>query len=56
VKAHVRLLAGAACLGAWLGLLLLGYAGGGAVHLLALAGLALVPWRAGASAVQEEER
>jgi len=41
-----RLVAAAACFGAWLALLFLGYAGGGAVHLLAAAGAALAPWRA----------
>ncbi len=35
-----------ACLSAWLLLLFSGWAGGGAVHLLFLAALALFPWRA----------
>ena len=35
-----------AALSAWLVLLLLGHAGGGAVHLLFAAALALFPWRA----------
>lgn len=51
----VRLFAAAACLAAWLVLLLLGRAAGGAVHLLAAAGLALVPWRAARSAARSEE-
>ena len=42
----LRLVAGAAALAAWLALLLSGHVAGGAVHLLAAAGLALVPWRA----------
>lgn len=46
MSADLRLVAGAAALAAWLGLLLSGHAGGGAVHLLAAAGLALLPWRA----------
>lgn len=41
----LRLVAAAAAAGAWLGLLLTGWAGGGAVHLLAVAALALAPWR-----------
>jgi len=41
-----RLFAAAACLAAWLVLLFLGFAAGGAVHLLAVAGVLLVPWRA----------
>lgn len=40
-----RLFAAAACFAAWLVLLVLGYAAGGAVHLLAVAGVALAPWR-----------
>lgn len=41
-----RLVAAAACFAAWLVLLFLGYAAGGAVHLLAVAGVVLAPWRA----------
>ncbi len=41
----VRLFLAAAAFAAWLVLLFLGHDGGGAVHLLAAAGLALVPWR-----------
>jgi hypothetical protein len=41
VPPTVRLLAAAACLAAWLVLLFLGFAFGGFVHLLALAGLVL---------------
>jgi hypothetical protein len=33
----------------WLALLFAGFAGGGAVHLLLLAALALFPWRAAGS-------
>lgn len=40
-----RLFAAAACFAAWLVLLVLGHAAGGAVHLLAVAGVALAPWR-----------
>jgi hypothetical protein len=50
-----RLVAAAACFGAWLALLFLGYAGGGAVHLLAAAGVGLVPWRAPRGAASTEE-
>ncbi len=35
-----------ACLSAWLVLLFSGWAGGGAVHVLFVAALALFPWRA----------
>lgn len=45
MSTDLRLVAGAAALAAWLGLLLSGTALGGAVHLLAAAGLALLPWR-----------
>jgi hypothetical protein len=41
----LRLFAAAACLAGWLVLLFFGFAARGAVHLLALAGLLLVPWR-----------
>jgi hypothetical protein len=34
---------------AWLALLFLGHAGGGAVHLLLLGALAVFPWKAAAS-------
>jgi len=40
-----RLFAAAALLAAWLVLLFFGVVLGGAVHLLAVAALALVPWR-----------
>jgi hypothetical protein len=45
MRPTLRLVAAAAAAGAWLGLLLAGWAGGGAVHLLAVAALALAPWR-----------
>ncbi len=45
VRSDLRLLAGSALLAGWLALLLHGHAGGGAVHLLAVAGLVLWPWR-----------
>jgi hypothetical protein len=45
VSPLARLFAAAACFAAWLVLLFEGFALGGAVHLLALAGLLLVPWR-----------
>ena len=51
----LRLFAAAACLSGWLVLLFLGFAAGGAVHLLAVAGLALVPWRAGVRSTFPEE-
>jgi F0F1-type ATP synthase assembly protein I len=52
---RVRLFAAAVCLAAWLVLLFFGFALGGAVHLLAVAGFALVPWRAaGAPAASDE--
>jgi hypothetical protein len=46
VNPTVRLATAAACFAAWLVLLFLGFAAGGAVHLLAVAGIVLVPWRA----------
>jgi hypothetical protein len=46
LRSDLRLLAGAAALAAWLALLLTGWTFGGAVHLLAAAGLAALPWRA----------
>jgi hypothetical protein len=41
----LRLYISLACLSAWLVLLLLGYAFGGAIHLALLAALLLFPWR-----------
>jgi hypothetical protein len=41
----VRLFAAAACFAGWLALLFFGWAGRGAVHLLAVAGVLIVPWR-----------
>jgi hypothetical protein len=55
VTSTARLFAAAACFAAWLTLLFYGHAAGGAVHLLAAAGLALVPWRASRSAPAPEE-
>lgn len=55
VNPTARLFAAAACLAAWLVLLFFGLAAGGAVHLLAGAGLALVPWRASRPAPAPEE-
>ena len=50
-----RLFAAAACFAAWLVLLFLGFAAGGAVHALAVAAIVLVPWRrASAPAVSKE--
>ena len=40
-----RLLAAALLLGAWLGLLLVGFAFGGLIHLLLAGALAVFPWR-----------
>jgi len=45
VSATGRLFASAGAIAAWLVLLFLGVALGGAVHLLLAAGLALFPWR-----------
>jgi Flp pilus assembly protein TadB len=47
VSADLRLVAGAAALALWLVLALSGHLAGGAAHLLALAGILLLPWRAG---------
>lgn len=47
MSADLRLVAGAAALAAWLALVLSGHLAGGAAHLLALAGILLLPWRAG---------
>ena len=46
MSATTRLFACAAAIAAWLVLLFLGYALGGAVHLLLALGLVLFPWRA----------
>jgi hypothetical protein len=46
VTARRRLFASAAAIAAWLALLFLGQALGGAVHLLLAAALVLFPWRA----------
>jgi hypothetical protein len=45
VSARTRLFASAAAFAAWIVLLFLGYAWGGAVHLLLAAALVLYPWR-----------
>ena len=50
MSATGRLFASAIAIAAWLVLLFLGVALGGAVHLLLVAGLALFPWRGGAAA------
>jgi hypothetical protein len=50
-----RLFAAAASFAAWLVLLFFGWSLHGAVHLLALAGLLLAPWRAGPSVPKESE-
>jgi hypothetical protein len=44
-RALLRLYASLACLSAWLVLLILGHAFGGAVHLALGAALLLFPWR-----------
>lgn len=49
-----RLFLAAAAFAAWLVLLFLGHDGGGAVHLLAAAGVALVPWRNAGTADRTE--
>jgi len=55
VSADLRLVAGAAALALWLALVLTGHLAGGAAHLLALAGLALLPWRAGSARHDPED-
>jgi hypothetical protein len=55
VNSTARLFAAAACFATWLVLLFYGFVLGGAVHLLAAAGLALVPWRAPRSTPAPEE-
>jgi hypothetical protein len=45
VSPTTRLVCAAACFAAWLVLLFTGFALGGAVHLVAVAGIVLVPWR-----------
>jgi hypothetical protein len=55
VNPTARLFAAAACFATWLVLLFYGFVLGGAVHLLAAAGLALVPWRAPRSTPAPEE-
>jgi hypothetical protein len=54
VPPTARLLAAAACFAAWLVLLLLGFALGGLVHLLALTGLVLAAaeWRRARSSME----
>lgn len=47
MRANLRVLAAAALAGGWLGLLLSGHAFGGAIHLLAVAAVAVAPWRTG---------
>ena len=41
----LRLVAGALLLGSWIALVLSGIVLGGATHLLAVAALAILPWR-----------
>jgi hypothetical protein len=53
LRSDLRLVAGAAALAAWLALLLTGRTFGGAVHLLAAAGLAVLPWRAGSAPAED---
>lgn len=55
MSVDLRLVAGALALALWLALMLSGHAAGGAAHLLALAGLALLPWRAGRGRSDREE-
>ena len=55
MNSTVRLFAAAASLAAWLVLLFFGYLLHGAVHLLALAGLLLVPWRSRSAFPEESE-
>jgi hypothetical protein len=53
VSPMARLVAAAACFAGWLVLLFLGYAAGGAVHLLAVAGVLLAPWRTTSHSTEE---
>ena len=46
----LRLVVGALLVGSWIALVLSGIVLGGATHLLAIAGLALFPWRRRSSA------
>ena len=50
-----RLFAAAACFAAWLVLLFFGFALHGAVHLLALVGGLIAPWRSRAALAKESE-
>jgi hypothetical protein len=50
-----RLFAAAGCFAAWLVLLFLGFAAGGAVHALAVAAIVLVPWRAAGAPTASKE-
>jgi len=45
VSPDLRLLVGALLVGTWIALVLSGIVLGGATHLVAVAGLALLPWR-----------
>lgn len=49
-----RTFAAAACFATWLVALFFGFALGGAVHLVAVVGVLLVPWRAGAPVTLEK--
>jgi hypothetical protein len=51
----VRLFAAAACFAAWLVFLFFGFTLHGAVHLLALAGALVAPWRARPPLPEESE-
>lgn len=55
MRQNLRLLAGAALLGAWLYLFLLGRTAGGTIHLLLVAALALLPWRSRAAGAERKE-
>ncbi len=52
---NLRLLAGAALVGAWLYLFLLGRTAGGMIHLLPVAALAILPWRIRAAGTEPKE-
>jgi len=47
VNPDLRLLVGALLIGGWIALVLSGAVLGGATHLLAIAALAVLPWRRG---------
>jgi hypothetical protein len=55
MNSTARLFAAAVCFAAWLVLLFFGFTLRGAVHLLALTGVFVAPWRARPSLPEESE-